>query len=67
MTMAPLRVAICAEVWSTNLGDGVIAESLAYLVRRGQPDAEVSFLDLNDRPAPGCGGAIGLESRRAVA
>lgn len=56
MTMAPLRVAICAEVWSTNLGDGVIAESLAYLVRRGQPDAEVSFLDLNDRPPPGRGG-----------
>lgn len=46
----PLRVAICGEVRSTNLGDGVIAESLAYLVRRSAPGAEVTLLDLNDRP-----------------
>lgn len=61
----PLRVAICGEVRSTNLGDGVIAGSLAYLVRCSVPGAEVSLLDLNDRPAadgpPGAGvvGALG--------
>lgn len=58
----PLRIAICAEVLSNNLGDGVIAESLAYLLRRHEPGAEVSLLDLNDRP--GAYGSTGARARR---
>lgn len=56
-----MRIAICGEVLSSNLGDGVIAKSLAYLVRRYEPGAEVSLLDLNDRPE-----AYGSSSVRAT-
>ena len=44
------RIAICGEIWSTNLGDAVIADSLAYLVMRCRPDADISFVDISGRP-----------------
>jgi len=45
----PPRIAICGESRSANLGDAAIAASLAYLVRRHLPDADISLYDLSDR------------------
>ncbi len=51
------RIVLCGERYSANLGDGVIAECLAGLLRRAQPDCEIEYLDLGGRagygaPAP---------------
>jgi polysaccharide pyruvyl transferase WcaK-like protein len=46
---SPLRIALCGETYSTNLGDEVIADSLAHLIRMHRPDAEVSLLDISGR------------------
>lgn len=47
------RIAICGETHSQNLGDGVIAESLAYLIRRAIPDSQIVYLDISGRPDRG--------------
>lgn len=46
-----LRIAICGEIYSDNLGDGVIADSLSYLIHRAEPNAIVQRIDINDRPS----------------
>ena len=48
----PPRIAICGEIWSANLGDAVIAVSLAHLVLRCRPDALVTFIDISGRKLP---------------
>lgn len=48
----PIRIGICGEVYSTNLGDRVIADSLSYLIRTWNPNASICFIDLTDRPRP---------------
>lgn len=42
-------IAICGETYSQNLGDGVIAESVAYLISRVIPEAKVVFIDISNR------------------
>lgn len=42
-------IAICGETYSQNLGDGVIAESMAYLINRAIPEAKVVFIDISNR------------------
>jgi polysaccharide pyruvyl transferase WcaK-like protein len=43
------KVVIAGETFSPNLGDGVIAESLAFLFCRASPDISVRFLDISGR------------------
>lgn len=42
-------IAICGEAYSQNLGDGVIAESLGYLVHRALPSAKIILIDISNR------------------
>lgn len=42
-------ITICGEVFSNNLGDGIIAASLAYLIRKTRPDLTLRWADLSDR------------------
>lgn len=51
------KVIIAGEIWSPNLGDGVIAESLRFLLQRAEPDICVQFLDISGRYASGRGSA----------
>jgi hypothetical protein len=41
------KIAICGETYSANLGDGVIAESLAWLLKESDPGVSVSFIDFS--------------------
>lgn len=43
------KILICAVPFSDNLGDGVIATSLAHIVGLKYPDAKVVFLDIAGR------------------
>lgn len=43
------RIAIAAEIFSTNLGDGVIYESLRYLINRIDRNIEILPLDISGR------------------
>src|SRR5687768_7364427 len=54
-----LTVVVCAEVFSSNLGDGVIAESLVHLLCTERPDVHVRLMDVSGRSgwAPAEGGA----------
>jgi len=42
-------IVICAEVYSSNLGDGVIVESLRYLINSFHSDFEIKLVDLSCR------------------
>jgi len=44
-----MKIAICGEVYSPNLGDGVIAHSLAWLFNYVNSKADISFLDFEAR------------------
>lgn len=43
------RVGVCAEVYSENLGDGIIADSLKHLLTESCEELEVIFVDLSGR------------------
>lgn len=43
------RYVLFGETYSDNLGDGVIADTLAHLIRRTDPAAEVRLVDLSLR------------------
>ena len=43
------KILICAVPFSDNLGDGVIAASLAHIAGLKYPDAKVEFLDIAGR------------------
>jgi len=43
------KVVIAGETWSSNLGDGVIAESLQFLFKKLLPDLQIDFLDISGR------------------
>lgn len=43
------RIAICGETYSENLGDGVIADSLTWLLRQADPGVTVSKLDFSGK------------------
>lgn len=45
------KILICAVPFSDNLGDGVIAASLAHIAGMKYPDARVEFLDIAGRVA----------------
>jgi len=45
------KILICAVPFSDNLGDGVIAASLAHIATMKYPDAKVEFLDIAGRVA----------------
>jgi len=47
--MAMNKILICAVPFSDNLGDGVIAASLAHIAGLKYPDAKVEFLDIAGR------------------
>ncbi|MDX2480654.1 MAG: polysaccharide pyruvyl transferase family protein [Desulfuromusa sp.] len=44
------RIAICGETYSPNLGDGVIADSLKWLLKQVDASIDVSFTDFSCRP-----------------
>ena len=48
-----MRIALFGLPHSPNLGDGVIADCLAFAVRRAAPGAEVRAIDLSGRRARG--------------
>ena len=54
--MAGKNRLIAGESYSPNLGDGVIAESLAFLFQQEDPIVENSFLDISLRQNWGAGG-----------
>lgn len=41
------RLAIAGETYSANLGDGVIAESLAHIIHKIRPEAKTAFIDIS--------------------
>jgi polysaccharide pyruvyl transferase WcaK-like protein len=43
------QVVIAGETWSSNLGDGVIAESMQFLIQKLKPELHVSYLDISGR------------------
>ncbi len=43
------RIAICSEIFSPNLGDGVIADCLMWLLKQADPDASFTLVDLSGR------------------
>ena len=43
------KILICAVPFSDNLGDGVIAASLAHIAAMKYPEAKVEFLDIAGR------------------
>ena len=59
--MSQKRMVIAGETHSPNLGDGVIAQSLAHLYQRAWPDQNVVLLDISARPTWGSG--VGAESQ----
>ncbi len=58
---AACRIAICGEVYSPNLGDGVIAGGLTYLIREFLPSVRIDWVDLSGRG--GWGGESSEERR----
>lgn len=47
-----MKIILCGETYSANLGDPIIAASLREILRRVDPQLEVEFLDMSGR-APG--------------
>lgn len=45
----PYHIAIAGETYSANLGDGVIAETLAHILMKTISTASVSFIDISGR------------------
>lgn len=45
-----VQINICGEIFSQNLGDGVIGISLAWLLKKARATAEVCFVDISGRP-----------------
>ncbi len=43
------KIVIVGEIWSPNLGDGIIADSLSFLLKQVQSDVQVSLLDISGR------------------
>ncbi|PNU04067.1 polysaccharide pyruvyl transferase family protein [Novosphingobium guangzhouense] len=63
---APPSILLCGETFSNNLGDGVIAHCVEYLVKQVIPAARVNHLDLAGRtriPDAGTVGAPGARKR----
>ena len=48
-----IRIAICGEIYSPNLGDGVIADSLKWLLKQADANIDISFTDFSYRPGFG--------------
>ncbi len=44
-----MNVVICGEVFSGNLGDGIIHDSLVHLVRTADSSVDIATLDLSGR------------------
>jgi polysaccharide pyruvyl transferase WcaK-like protein len=45
------KVVIAGEIWSPNLGDGIIADSMQFLLKEVQHDLQVRLLDISGRDA----------------
>lgn len=44
-----MKIAICGEIFSSNLGDGVIAHSLAWLLKHTHTKTDICFVDFSAR------------------
>src|SRR6266545_3721191 len=44
-----VKIAICGEAYSQNLGDGVIADSLSWLLKQTDVGADVCIVDFSGR------------------
>lgn len=51
MISRPRKVIVAGEIWSSNLGDGVIADSIQFLLKQIQSDLQVQCLDISGRNA----------------
>jgi polysaccharide pyruvyl transferase WcaK-like protein len=58
MTEKTPIIAVCGEVYSPNLGDGVIADSLTYILKQVDDKIAVSLVDFSGRT----GGSIGTSA-----
>lgn len=47
------RIVVCGVVYAANLGDGVIAECMAHVLKKHWPDTPVLHLDLSTRETYG--------------
>lgn len=47
--MTPKHIVIAGETYSTNLGDGVIYQTLSYLFTKADPSIQISPLDISGR------------------
>jgi polysaccharide pyruvyl transferase WcaK-like protein len=54
-----LRIVLCGVPYAANLGDAVIADCMAYALRKQQPAARICHLDLSTRDGYGKGGVTG--------
>lgn len=60
------RMVLCGVPYATNLGDGVIADCMAYVLHKHWPTARICHLDLSTRDGYGKGGVAGKKSILAV-
>lgn len=53
------RIVLCGVPYATNLGDGVIADCMAYALHKHWPTARICHLDLSTRDGYGKGSVAG--------
>ncbi len=46
------RIVIAGEIYSTNLGDGIIADSMRFMFEQGMPEYQTRLLDISGRAEP---------------
>lgn len=44
-----MRIAVCGEYYSSNLGDPIIVESMVYMTKQIYPNADIKIIDLDAR------------------
>ncbi len=59
-----MKVVVCGEVHSGNLGDGVIADTLAHVIAEVDPTVKTVGVDLSGRIGPACGEAPPVNALR---
>jgi polysaccharide pyruvyl transferase WcaK-like protein len=53
------RIVLCGVPYAANLGDGVIADCMAYALHKHWPTGRICHLDLSTRDGYGKGGVVG--------
>ena len=64
--MTPRHVVIAGEIYSPNLGDGVIFDSLNYLIHRLDPRMAITPLDISGRQQRSSSNRIPLQTRLSM-